>query len=482
MHSLRWRVILSHVLPILIVVPLLGLATFWLLRLQNSLALVEAGVQQQTARMQEQAQVMAQAAGQLDTLLANPQSAEDFLSSFNLEVTSVTLLDNAGRIVASTDASQSPRIGQPDREADVASVLEGAGAVKVAVTGDSGRRLAELAIPVLGDDRSVQGVLLLSQEIAGVQTQVSNISTLLLLIVAALLALGVLLGLLLALRMSRSLEQVTGAIEGIARGETPATFPEHDVIEVDALYQSVNTLTERLHTLEDARRRLLANLVHELGRPLGSIRAAVHALRKGAVQNDALREELLAGINMQVEQMQPLLENLTQLHGQVLGSLELKRTPTPLSPWITQMLSLWREAAREKRVVWKSDIPLTLPTAEIDAEQMARALGNLLSNAVKFTPQGGRIAVSAQELPAETPDGFSRVAITVADSGPGIQPADQARIFEPFQRGAGDRRFPQGVGLGLSIANDIAHAHGGEIALESMPGKGSKFILEFPVE
>jgi len=482
MRSLRWRVIFSHVLPILIVVPLLGLATFWLLRLQSSLAQVESGVQVQAARMQEQAQVMAQAAGQLDALLADPKAAEDFLSSFNLEVTKVTLLDSGGRVVASTDSQQTPRIGQTDSEPDVASILDGAGTVQIAVTGDSGQRLAELAIPVLGSDRSVQGVLLLSQEIAGVQSQVTNLSTLLLAIVAALLVLGVLLGLLLALRMSRSLEEVTGAIEGIARGETPATFPAHNVTEVDALYQSVNTLTERLHTLEDARRRLLANLVHELGRPLGSIRAAVHALRTGAVEDDALREELLAGINMQVEQMQPLLENLTQLHGQVLGSLELKRVPTPLSPWITQGMSLWREAAREKRIVWKSDIPLSLPVAEIDAEQMARALGNLLSNAVKFTPQGGHIAVSAQELPPEAPGEPPRVAITVADSGPGIQPNDQARIFEPFQRGAGDRRFPQGVGLGLSIARDIATAHGGEIRLESTPGKGSRFLLEFPVE
>lgn len=480
MRSLRWRVIFSHVLPILIVVPLLGLATFWLLRLQDSLTQVESGVQQQMARMQEQAQVMAQAAGKLDALLADPKAAEDFLSSFNLEVTKVTLVDNAGRIVASTDASQSPRIGQPDGATEVASVLDGQGAVQIAVTGDTGERLAEIAIPVLADDRSVQGVLLLSQSISGVQTQVSNLSTLLLVIVGALLVLGVLLGLLLALRMSRSLEQVTGAIEGIARGETPATFPGHDVAEVDALYQSVNTLTERLHTLEDARRRLLANLVHELGRPLGSIRAAVHALRKGAVEDDALRDELLSGINMQVEQMQPLLENLTQLHGQVLGSLELKRVPTPLSPWIAQVMSLWREAAREKRVVWKSDIPLTLPTAEIDNEQMARALGNLLSNAVKFTPPGGRIVVNAIELAPEAPGEPLRIAITVADSGPGIQPADQARIFEPFQRGAGDRRFPQGVGLGLSIARDIAQAHDGAITLESTPGKGSRFSLEFP--
>lgn len=481
MHSLRSRVILSHVLPILIIVPLLGLATWLLLQLQTSVATVDAAVQQQVTRMQEQAQVMAQAAGQLDALLNDPAAANAFLSGFNLEVTNVALLDSNGRVIASRDSPTTPRIGQADEQKDVASVLAGQGAVQIEVTGDAGRKLAEIAIPVLGDNRQVQGVLLVSQQIEGAQSQLANLSTLLVVIFVALLLLGVLLGLLLALRMSRSLVQVTGAIEGIARGERPATLPEDNVEEVDALYQSVNTLTERLHTLEDARKRLLANLVHELGRPLGSINAAVHALRRGASDDPTLREELLSGINMQVEQMQPLLENLTQLHGQVLGTLELNRTEVPLSPWITGVLSLWREAAREKRVVWKSDIPLSLPTASIDAEQMARALGNLLSNAVKFTPPGGRITVTAEEQPPAEPGAAPRVAITVADSGPGIRPEDQARIFEPFQRGTGDRRFPQGVGLGLAIARDIATAHGGEITLESAAGKGSRFTLGFPV-
>lgn len=258
MNSLRARLILSHVLPILIVVPLLGLATFFLLRLQDSLATVEAGMQQQVGRMQEQAQIMAQAAGRLDAMLTDPAAANAFLSSVDLRLTSVTLLDAQGRVVASTDAQTPPRIGPAEAENDVASVLEGQGAVQISVTGETGQRLAEIAIPVLGDDQSVRGVLLLSQEMAGVQSQVGNLSTLLISIVIALFVLGILLGLLLALRLTRSLQQVTGAIEGIARGEKPDALPAHNLEEVDALYQSVNTLTERLRTLEDARKRLLA--------------------------------------------------------------------------------------------------------------------------------------------------------------------------------------------------------------------------------
>jgi signal transduction histidine kinase len=225
---------------------------------------------------------------------------------------------------------------------------------------------------------------------------------------------------------------------------------------------------------------LLANLVHELGRPLGSIRAAVHALRTGADAEPGLRMELLGGINAQIERMQPLLENLTQLHGQVLGSLELNRRETQLSPWLTPVLALWREASREKGVAWAADIPINLPAASIDADQMARAVGNLLSNAVKYTPPGGSITVSARMQPSLEPGEPASIVITVADTGPGIPTADQRRIFEPFQRGGHERRFPQGLGLGLSIASDIAQAHGGSLLLESDGSTGSRFILTFP--
>ena len=133
---------------------------------------------------------------------------------------------------------------------------------------------------------------------------------------------------------------------------------------------------------------------------------------------------------------------------------------------------------RQKGVAWRSDIPLDLPTASIDARQLARAVGNLFSNAVKFTPAGGAIQVTAR---VEDSDGRPRCVIRVRDSGPGIDSAEQARIFEPFQRGAVQQRFPQGMGLGLTIARDIAVAHGGTVAVISELGRGAEFTLTFPV-
>ena len=183
----------------------------------------------------------------------------------------------------------------------------------------------------------------------------------------------------------------------------------------------------------------------------------------------------------QIERMEPLLEDLTQLHGQLLGTLDLKREPVALNRWITEILAPWRVAATEKGILWRADIPLDLPTVDLDADRMARALGNLLSNAVKFTPPGAAIAIEAG-VREPTDSGESESWwVCVGDSGPGIEPEVQAEIFEPFRRGGSDSRFPQGMGLGLTIARDLVEAHGGRIEVESEPGQGTLFRIIVPI-
>jgi signal transduction histidine kinase len=172
--------------------------------------------------------------------------------------------------------------------------------------------------------------------------------------------------------------------------------------------------------------------------------------------------------------MQPLLDDLTSLHSQEPGALKLNRKATRLAPWLRDVAALWQATAGEKGVHWRADIPLDLPVLEIDAVQMSRAVGNLLSNAVKFTPPGGEVLLEAGVDEQGDPPA---VWIRVSDDGPGIDLRDQARIFEPFMRAEANQRFPQGMGLGLAIANDIVQAHGGEIRVESEPGQGATFVI-----
>jgi signal transduction histidine kinase len=203
-------------------------------------------------------------------------------------------------------------------------------------------------------------------------------------------------------------------------------------------------------------------------------------LREGADADPDLRVELLAGMEGQIDQMQPLLDDLTQLHGQVFGLLELHRQATPLSQWLPQTMAVWREVSQERGIRWQANIPLNLPVVEIDTNQLGRALGNLYSNAVKYTPSGGTICVEAGVHDGEKA-GPNQWWLRISDNGPGISPDELSLIFEPFQRVQQDRRFPQGMGLGLTIARDLIEAHGGTIEVASTPGQGSQFTVALPV-
>jgi len=219
----------------------------------------------------------------------------------------------------------------------------------------------------------------------------------------------------------------------------------------------------------------LANLVHELGRPLGAIRSAIQALLHGADKDPQLSSDLLTGMDDETIRLQHLLDDLAGLHDQILGRMELNKTAVPLNDWLASTLSPWEADARQKGLDWEADVRSDLPIVSMDPDRMAQAMGNVLSNAIKFTPAGGKVSISA-----DFQAGWFR--IQVKDSGPGIPAEEREMIFQPFHRGSQGKRIVEGMGLGLSIARDILTAHGGEIKVDSTPGAGSSFSLEIPAE
>jgi signal transduction histidine kinase len=297
-------------------------------------------------------------------------------------------------------------------------------------------------------------------------------------LLAAILALGILAGLglgsYLALSIERPIKRVAHSIQELAAGDRQVQVEEQGPEEIRSLAHSFNVLVIRLNSLEQARRQLLANLVHELGRPLGAIRSAIQALINGAMDDQQLSGDLLSGLDGETLRLQRLLEDLAGLHDQVLGSLELNRKPLKLQDWLLEIVSPWEAAAREKGLSWRLEVEQDLPEIELDPDRMAQALGNLLSNAVKFTPAGGQVAISVHRMEKE-------LVMEVEDSGPGIPQGEQEKVFQPFYRGSQGRRIVQGMGLGLSIVRQVAEAHGGQIEVESQPGKGSCFRLRLPM-
>ena len=144
-----------------------------------------------------------------------------------------------------------------------------------------------------------------------------------------------------------------------------------------------------------------------------------------------------------------------------------------LDIWLPRVIATWREATRVEGLTWKENIADTLSSVEIDETRVAQAIGNLLSNAIKYTPDGGTVTFEAKP----ENDG---VLFAVSDTGPGIPADEQEQIFEPFYRSHHDRRFPQGMGLGLTIAHDIVAAHNGTLNVESTLGQGSRFTIWLP--
>jgi two-component system sensor histidine kinase BaeS len=467
MRTLRGRLILSHVLPLLFIVPIVGVALAYILETQILLTGLSAELEQRAA-------LTADMALDQPAIWRDATQAQHFVTFFSIHSQSqVMLFDPYGKLLASSEPSDTANLGQSLELPNLPAALAGQRQVNVNYTTQVQAEIVQVLMPVVGPNQQILGVVRLSQYLADVEDQFMRLRYLIAGILALELLLAAAVGLAVALRLGRSLQRVTDAIYGVAAGQEWVSLPEEGPEEIRTLLRAFNTLIERLHVLEESRRRLLANLVHELGRPLGALQSGVQALLSGAEEDPALRHELLEGMDTQVHRLRPLLDSLTDLHDQVLGTLELNRQPVALGDWLRRTVTPWRQAAHDQGLHWHMEIPDSLPVLMIDPNRMAQVLGNLLSNAIKYTPDG-TISVEASVWD-------SGVSIVVADTGIGILPAEQAQIFEPFYRSQRDKRFPQGMGLGLSIARDLVLAHGGRLTVDSVPGEGSRFRIWLPV-
>jgi two-component system sensor histidine kinase BaeS len=466
MRTLRGRLILSHLLPLLVVIPLAGVALTYLLETQVLLA----GL---STELERQAILIATVASDYPQIWFDQDQAQVFTARIGEQLTAqVALLDAGGMLLASTDPAEQSRLGQLLEVPGFREVLLSGAVIRVDYGERPGTGAAEVLVPVT-IDRRIVGVIRLTDPLSSLYERFPRTRTFIVWVLASGLAVGVGIGWFFALSLERPLKQATRAISQMASGDVLVALPEQGPEEVRLLLRAFNTLQEQLQSLEKARRRLLANLVHELGRPLGALLSATQALAGGADEDPALRQELLKGIEAEVRRMQRLLDDLTHLYDQTLGPLELDRKPTVLHPWLVQVLGPWREMAQSKEIHWRADLPTDLPALVIDPDRLAQAVGNVLSNAIKYTLPGGEVETSAG---IEN----NQVWIRVRDTGPGIPPEEQGLVFTPFYRGAAGRRFPQGMGLGLSIARDLIVAHSGHIEVESASGEGSTFTIWLP--
>ncbi len=248
-----------------------------------------------------------------------------------------------------------------------------------------------------------------------------------------------------------------------------ASSTRDEIVGATVLVRDVTSL----HAAAALKDDLLSTVAHELRTPLTSLRMAVYLCLERAVGELTERQdELLAAARDDAERLHGLVEGILAVSRIEGGGLTARRRPVALAQLLEAAVTPGRAAAAERR------IELTRASAadvvvDVDPDCAALAVGNLVQNALRHTPEGGRVAVSVQ-APAQ---GFVRV--DVRDTGPGIALEHRAGLFSRFYRVPGSP--PGGVGLGLSIARDVAHAHGGEIGVEGELGAGSAFWLTLPL-
>jgi len=233
----------------------------------------------------------------------------------------------------------------------------------------------------------------------------------------------------------------------------------------------------RLAELEARKSRFMRVAAHQLRSPLSAIQSLLNvSLRNYEALGEEKRADFIRRAEARTRMMLDMLADLL-----ALSRLRDARGQKPVRDLVTfdetarRVLTLYAPQAEEKQQTL--EVRLEAGDAQVYAEsdRVRDVLTNLVSNAIKYTPEGGRVTVATRADDAQ-------VVLEVADTGIGIPPEDQEHLFEEFFRASNAREFVQeGTGLGLSIVREIVEVHGGDIAFESEPGRGTRFTVSFPL-
>ena len=241
------------------------------------------------------------------------------------------------------------------------------------------------------------------------------------------------------------------------------------------LDQDRQRLIIELQAANRAKSEFLAHMSHELRTPLNAIIGFSEVMRDqhlGPLNNERYRA-YAGDINESGQHLLSLINDVLDLSKIEAGKLDIEERPVVLRKLGEDVLRLFHVRAERGRVRLLNEVPAKV-TLLADERALKQVLINLISNAVKFTGEDGSVTLRA----APVPDGSIRVE--VRDTGKGISPDDMARLFTPFGQGRSDISREQGTGLGLAIVKGIMEAHGGAVAIASVPNKGTTVTCTFP--
>jgi signal transduction histidine kinase len=239
---------------------------------------------------------------------------------------------------------------------------------------------------------------------------------------------------------------------------------------------TLNTIVDitQQRMADDSRNAFIAQATHELRTPLTNMRLYLD-MATDDQSDPATSAKALNVIGQECRRLERMVGEMLSVAQIEAGSLEIKRDDVALATVLNQLEADYASPAAEKNITLVFELPPKLPTIQADREKLFLALHNLVGNGLKYTPEGGKVTVTAA---ADS----QALRVEVADTGLGIPPEEHGKIFERFYRAKDSRvRKITGTGLGLTLAREVARLHGGDITVQSQTDKGSAFTLTIPI-
>lgn len=264
-------------------------------------------------------------------------------------------------------------------------------------------------------------------------------------------------------------DKVVGALEAINKRQGDFSTEDQNVLMDLAAQAAIAIENARLFQQSD----LIAELIHELRTPLGSLRTATHILRNKDVSDDQ-RQKIVQILDDETSRLIEMTSAYLDLARLESGRIEFHSQVFDPHTLLDECINLMDAKVKEYHLELSLSIPDNLPPLKGDRDKLKQVFLNLLSNAIKYNCPNGEIKLSVETLASE-------LVISISDTGRGIREADLNHLFEKFYRAQPTEKLASGTGLGLAISKRIIEAHGGRIDVQSRLGKGTTFLVHLPL-